>query len=56
MKINLTHLLEQTYITQLRRTHEKLTAEVKKEEEKADISHQKINMATSKIYSSAPQP
>lgn len=54
-KINFLRLLETTYITILRRTHEKMGLELKKEQERAKSNASKVEAIAAKAYSSHDQ-
>lgn len=54
-KINFLRLLEATYITILRRTHEKMSLELKKEQERIRSNASKVEAIASKAYSSHDQ-
>lgn len=50
-KINFLKLLESTFITILRRTHEKMTIELRKAQEKIRNNQSKIESIAAKAYS-----
>ena len=54
-KINFLKLLESTYITILRRTHEKMAVELKKEQERVRSNASKIETIAAKAYSTHDQ-
>lgn len=54
-KINFLRLLEATYITILRRTHEKMALELKKEQERVRSNASKVEAIATKAYSSHDQ-
>lgn len=55
-KLNFLKLLEPTYVTILRRTHEKLVVELKKEQERLRSSASKVEAIAAKAYSSQHPP